>query len=58
VGVLLERPAPPRVAPQPATTTAQVEGLQPDQVVRALDEMEVLDQFNRLIKPDSSESKM
>ncbi|MGA2272256.1 MAG: hypothetical protein ABSH00_01795 [Bryobacteraceae bacterium] len=56
VGVLLERPAPPRVPPQPVT--AQVEGLQPDQVVHALDEMEVLDQFNHLMKPGSSTPRM
>lgn len=58
VGVLLERPSPPRVPVQPPATTAKVEALQPDQVVNALDEMEVLDQFNRLMKPDSSTSKM
>jgi hypothetical protein len=56
VGVLLERPSPPRVPPQPVT--AQGEGLQPDQVVRALDEMEVLDQFNHLMKPKSSTPRM
>ena len=56
VGVLLERPSPPKVPPQPVT--AQVEGLQPDQVVRALDEMEVLDQFNHLMKPESSAPRM
>jgi hypothetical protein len=55
VGVLLERPSPPRVPPQPM---AQVDGLQPEQVVNALDEMEVLDQFNHLVKPESSTSKM
>jgi hypothetical protein len=54
--VLLERPSPPRVPPQPVT--AQVEGLQPDQVVHALDEMEVLDQFNHMMKPDSSTPRM
>jgi hypothetical protein len=57
VGVLLERPSPPRLPPQPVRT-AQVEGLQPDQVVSALDEMEVLDQFNHLMKPDSSTPRM
>jgi hypothetical protein len=44
------------VPPQPVT--AQVEGLQPDQVVHALDEMEVLDQFNHMMKPDSSTPRM
>ena len=42
----------------PPTRTANVEGLQPEQVVNALDEMEVLDQFNHLMKPESSTSKM
>lgn len=55
-GVLLERPSRPRVLPQPAAP--QVEGLQPDQVVRALDEMDVLNQFNHLMKPDAGEPKM
>jgi len=58
VGVLLERPSPLRAPLQPATTTAQVEGLQPEQVVRALDEMEVLDQFNHMMKPESSAPRM
>jgi hypothetical protein len=58
-GVWLGRPSPPRVPAQPATAvTAQVEGLQPKQVVDALDEMEVLDQFNHLMKPDSSTPRM
>ncbi len=55
-GVWLGRPSPPRVPPPPVT--AQAESLQPDQVVQALDQMEVLDQFNRMIKPDSSTPKM
>jgi hypothetical protein len=55
-GALLDWPWRPKVMPRPAT--AQVEGLQPDQVVHALDEMEVLNQFNHLMKPDSTEPKM
>jgi hypothetical protein len=55
VGVMLERPSPPSV---PQRAKAQVEALQPDQVVRALDEMEVLDQFNHRMKPDSSAPEM
>jgi len=55
-GVWLDLSSSPKVAPHP--TTAQAEGLQPDQVVHALDEMEVLNQFNHLMKPDASESKM
>ena len=57
VGVLLERPLPPRVPAAPVTT-AHVESLQPDQVVHALDEMEVLNQFNHMMKPDSSTPRM
>jgi hypothetical protein len=56
VGVLLERPLAPRV-PAPQLTTAHVE-LQPDQVVHELDEMEVLDQFNHMMKPDTSTPRM
>jgi anti-sigma factor RsiW len=55
LGVVLERPSPHRAQPQPATAEA---ALQPDQVVSALDEMEVIDQFNHLMKPDSAPSKM
>jgi len=55
VGVLLERPSPPSI---PKPTTSPVEALQPDQVVRALDEMEVLDQFNHRMKSDSSSPEM
>ncbi|MGA2040713.1 MAG: zf-HC2 domain-containing protein [Bryobacteraceae bacterium] len=56
-GVLLDWPS-PRRAPAPPVTTAHVESLQPDQVVHALDEMEVLDQFNRMMKPDGSTPRM
>jgi anti-sigma factor RsiW len=55
-GALLDWPWRPKVLPH--TTTAQVEALQPDQVVHALDEMEVLNQFNHLMKPDAAEPKM
>jgi len=55
-GVLLDRPSllKRRVPPE----TDQVEGLQPDQVVHALDEMEVLNQFNRSMKPDAAQPQM
>src|SRR5581483_4149182 len=43
-GLLLDRPTPPAVAPQ----SAQVEALQPEQVIHAVDEVEMLSQFNRL----------
>jgi len=56
VGVVLEWPTPHRVQPRPPA--AQVEGLRPDEVVQALDEMEVLNQFNRSIKADSAAPRM
>ncbi len=53
-GVLLDRhtaaPVPP---PQ---QTAQVEALQPDQVEHAIDEVEMLNQFNRLMRSDPADS--
>ncbi len=56
VGVLLERPSPLRVSPP--SPAVQADGLQPDQVVRALDEMDVLNQFNHSMKPDASQPRM
>jgi anti-sigma factor RsiW len=55
-GVLLDWSPRPKALPR--ATTAQVEGLQPEQVVRALDEMEVLNQFDRLMKPEPNQPKM
>jgi anti-sigma factor RsiW len=55
MAVWLDRPSPSRA---PAQAIVHVEALQPDQVVEGLDEMEVLDQFNHLMKPDSSTTKM
>jgi hypothetical protein len=54
-GLLLNRPAaiPPAVAPE----SAQVETLQPDQVEHALDDMEMLREFNHLV-PDTADPKM
>jgi len=57
-GAILDRTAAP---PPPATRAAQVaaaEGLQPEQVVNALDEMQALSRFNDLMKIESPESKM
>lgn len=53
--VLLERPSGVPVAADPRS--AQVETLQPDQVEHALAEVEMLDQFNHLMRPDSSDTK-
>ena len=53
-GLLLNRPsAVPAVPPQ----SAQVESLQADQLQRALDDMEMLRQFNQLV-PDNAAPKM
>jgi anti-sigma factor RsiW len=52
-GLLLYRPA----AIAPAPKSAQVESLQPDQLQSALEDMEMLHQFNQLV-PDASAPKM
>jgi anti-sigma factor RsiW len=58
IGFVLDQTAqPPRQATR-VHAVAEVEALQPDQVVNALDEMEVMSRFNRLMKPDTPESKM
>jgi anti-sigma factor RsiW len=55
-GLLIQRtPTPP---PQPQHDTAQMEALQPEQVVLALDEMEALSQLSRPVRADSADSKM
>lgn len=53
-GVLLDRHATvPRV---PAPVSAEVEVMQPDQVQHALDEVEMLNRFNRLMRSDAADS--
>jgi anti-sigma factor RsiW len=52
-----ERPT-PAPAPQPTQLSAEAETLQPDQVERALDDMEMLRQFNHLMVADPAQSKM
>ncbi len=55
-GILLERPA---VSPAPvANGVAQVDTVQPEQVERALDAMEVLDQFSRHLRAERPGSKL
>ena len=54
-GLLMNRPAATPVAPPPQS--AQVEALQPDQLQSALDEMEMLREFNHLV-PDKADAKM
>lgn len=52
--VLMERPSAPLSS---APATAQVESLRPEQVEHALAEVEMLDQFNRLMRSDSPDTK-
>jgi anti-sigma factor RsiW len=55
-GLLMLRPTSAPVTE--STHSAQVEALQPDQVQRALDDMEMLRDLNHLISADASDSKM
>jgi anti-sigma factor RsiW len=55
-GLMLERPS---VMPvEPPRESAQVETLGPEQVQSALDDMEMLRDFNHLVRPDSAEPRM
>jgi hypothetical protein len=56
--VLNQAGTPPRRPVAKSSHAADIEGLQADQVVKALDEMEALSRFNRLMKPETPESKM
>lgn len=61
IGVALNQSAttpPPQPSPHATVNVADRDALQPDQVVKALDEMEVLSRFDRLMKPENPESKM
>lgn len=58
VGLMLDQTATPPQQPSRANAVAEADGLQPDQVVKALDEMEAMSRFNRLMKPETPESKM
>jgi len=49
VGLVLQRPS--AVSPQPETI--QIEVLPPEQVVHALDDLEMLDNFDRAVRADS-----
>ncbi len=58
--IVWERPS-PAPAPQPAQLSAEVQSdqtLQPDQVQRALDDMEMLREFNHPVVADPAQSKM
>ncbi len=54
-GLLLERPA---EAPDAGDTGTQVEAIQADQVDRALQDMELLRDFNRKVRADAAEIRM
>jgi len=53
-GFLMDRSRVPAVGPQ----QAQMEALQPEQVEHALDDMETIRQFDRVMRSDSPDSKM
>jgi hypothetical protein len=55
-GVLLERPASVPMAQAPVS--AQVDIVAPEQAEHALQEMEMMREFNRLVHPDAAEPKM
>jgi len=56
-GVLLERPA---LSPAPASPgdMAQVDTIQPEQVERTLDAMEMLNEFSHHVRMDNPNSKL
>lgn len=60
IGVALNQSAttPPTQPPPRSVSVAERDALQPEQVVKALDEMEALSRFDRLMKPENPESKM
>ncbi len=53
-----ERPDAKPAPPQRSQLTAEADSLQPDQVQRALDDMEMLRQFNSLVASGAPQSKM
>ena len=55
-GILLERPAAVPSANSPQS--AQVDVVAPDQAEHALQEMEMMREFNRLVHSDAAEPKM
>jgi anti-sigma factor RsiW len=55
-GLMLNRPEAAPVAPSPQS--AQLESLQPEQLQSALDDMEMLHEFNHLVPDSAAEPKM
>ena len=54
--LVMSHPAP--VPPAPLAKVQQAEPLRPDQVETALQDMEMLREFNGLVRPDPADSKM
>jgi anti-sigma factor RsiW len=54
-GVYLDREA--AAPPAPIRQSAQVETVQPDQMEHALDELDMLNQFNHLMRSDTADSQ-
>lgn len=55
-GLMFQHPA--RVSRSSAPESAQVEAMPPELVEHAVDEMEMIREFNRLVRPDTTEPKM
>ncbi len=56
--IVWQRPATVPATPQPAALSAEAETLQPEQLQRALDDMEMLREFNQVVVTDPARSKM
>lgn len=54
--LMFQQPA--NVSRSTAPESAQVEAMPPEQVEHALDDMEMIREFNRLVRPDTAEPKM
>jgi hypothetical protein len=57
-GIVLERPAVSPLPPPKDVAQAQADSVQPEQVVRTLDAMEMLSEFSQHVRTDSPNSKL
>jgi hypothetical protein len=57
-GIVLERPGISPVPPPKDVAQAQVDSVQPEQVERTLDAMEMLNEFSQHVRSDSPNSKL
>jgi hypothetical protein len=57
-GIVLERPAISPVPPPKDVAQSQVDSVQPEQVERTLDAMEMLSEFSQHVRTDSPNSKL